>query len=118
MASVDMFDKTFKIADMKSKGKIKWRQEQVNFLSAHIIQVNGAGEITGGAYAVATKNPEHPDVFPPITNNVEQPTWELTMRMMPGRRLQVGMPATGLALYRRTGAQLAVWITAGITIEA
>ena len=27
------------------------------------------------------------------------------MRMMPGRKLQVGMPATGLALYRRTGAQ-------------
>ena len=39
MASVDMFDKTFKIADMKATGKIKWRKEQVNVLSACIIQV-------------------------------------------------------------------------------
>ena len=50
MASVDMFDKTFKIADMKSTGKIKWRKEQVNLLSAYIIQVDGAGKIIGAAY--------------------------------------------------------------------
>ena len=44
MASVDMFDKKFKIADMKATGKIKWRKEQVNFLSACIIQVERRGQ--------------------------------------------------------------------------
>ena len=49
-----MFDETFKIAGMKATGKIKYEKDQVDFLSACIIQVDGAGKITGAAYGVAT----------------------------------------------------------------
>ena len=104
---------------MKATGKIRWRQDQVNFLSACIIQVNGAGKITGGAYGAATQGAVKIDNDNrPVPENQKQPTWELAMRMMPGRKLQAGMPATGLAQYRRTGAQIAVWITSDITVEA
>ena len=81
------------------------------------------GKIIGAAYGVATKKPDRPNDFPIkndglIVNGEPQPTWKLTMRMVPGHVLQVGQPATGLAFYRLTGAQLAAWITSPIAIEA
>ena len=45
MASMDMFDKTFAIGDMKATGKIKYPKNEVDFLCACIIQMDGAGQI-------------------------------------------------------------------------
>ena len=101
---LDMFDETFKIAEpMKSTGKIQWKKEEVDFLSACIIQVDGAGKIIGAAYGVATKKPDRPNDFPikndgPIVNGEPQPTWKLTMRMVPGSR------APGWSARDRIGA--------------
>ena len=116
MASVDMFDKTFKIADMKVD-----RQDQVAEGAGQLsIRLHHPSERRGQDHRWGVRGRDEKSRTPrscsqPITERWEQPTWELTMRMMPGRRLQVGVPATGLALYRRTGAQLAVWVTADIS---
>lgn len=116
MASMDMFDKTFAIGDMKATGKIKYPKNEVDFLCACIIQMDGAGQITGGAFGAATQGAV-------AIKNGAQPKWELDMRMMPNagghsRKLKSGQSATGLALYRRTSGQLAVWVTSDITVEA
>lgn len=120
----DMFDKKFNTAatPMKATGEIQWNKEQVDLLCAYIVQIGDTGKITGGAYGVATKKPDRPDAFPIkndglIVNGLPQPTWKLTMRMVPGQNLQVGKLATGLALYRRNNGTLAVWLTPDIEIE-
>jgi hypothetical protein len=114
----DMFDEKFKIAaPMKATGKISYGKDEVDFLCACIIQVDGTGNITGGAYGASTQAKIN------STDDPDQPTWELAMRMMPAgggpsRRLKVGKSATGLALYRRNGGQLGVWLTPDIEIKA
>ena len=111
--SVDMFDKKFKISGMKATGKIKYPQENVDVLSACIIQADGTGKITGAAYGVAT------DDAIDITGPAAQKKFTLAMRFMDANHhLKAGVPATGLALYRRTpGANLEVWVTTDIRVD-
>jgi hypothetical protein len=113
----DMFDKKFKISEMKATGEIKYPKSKVDVLSACIIQADATGKITGAAYGVATGNQVD------ITGPVRQKKFTLPMRFMPdtddgeSRRLTAGVAATGMALYRREGANVEVWVTPDISIE-
>jgi hypothetical protein len=119
----DMFDETLSIAGNEITGLIQWKKEQVDLISAYVVQLDGAGTIIGAAYGVATKRPDRPNDFPIkndelIVDGEPQPTWRLAMHMVPGLVLRAGQPAMGLAFYRQTGAQVAAWITSRIAIEA
>ena len=110
---VDMFDEMFVIQDMKATGKISYAGDEVDLLSASIIQMDSTGKIIGGAYGAST------DVEIDDTRDPDQPTWELEMRMMPGgpgKRLKAAVPATGLALYRRRTGNLSLWVTEDIVV--
>ena len=119
----DMFDDTFELVDpLTATGTIGYDEDQVDLLAACIIQVDGAGNITGSVYGFETG--AGLNMKPgPIKNGKKTFKWELPVQMMPpedgeSRDLEIGVPATGLAFYRRRGAQVAMWATAGIEIKA
>jgi hypothetical protein len=120
-SKVDMFGTPFELGSMTAHGTIQYDKDDLNLLSACLIQVDGVGKITGSAYGMAT-GADLKTTPGPLVDGKKTFKWELPVQMMPdengkSRDLKVGK-ATGIAFYRRPGGQVSMWTTPNIKIKA